>query len=70
MFETRESNISDNISKFFENTNQDFTQLLNFLNSEEEAEIYSLRIGQKKLTSKIKKNIYNIKNQQKKKYKK
>ena len=67
MFETRESNISDNISKFFENTNQDFTQLLNFLNSEEEAEIYSLRIGQKKLTSKIKKNIYNIKNQQKKK---
>jgi hypothetical protein len=55
MFETRESNISDNISKFFENTNQDFTQLLNFLNSEEEAEIYSLRIGQKKLTSKIKK---------------
>ena len=55
MFETRESNISDNISKFFENINQDFTQLLNFLNSEEEAEIYSLRIGQKKLTSKIKK---------------
>ena len=55
MFETRESNISDNISKFFENTNQDFTQLLNFLNSEEEVEIYSLRIGQKKLTSKIKK---------------
>ena len=55
MFETKESDISDNISKFFENINQDFTQLLNFLNSEEEAEIYSLRIGQKKLTSKIKK---------------
>ena len=59
MFETRESDISSSISKFFEK-NEDFTQLLNFLNTEEETEIYELRIGPKKLTSKIKK--YNIKN--------
>jgi hypothetical protein len=58
MFETRESDISSSISKFFEK-NEDFTQLLNFLNTEEETEIYELRIGPKKLTSKIKK--YNIK---------
>ena len=58
MFETRESDISSSISKFFEK-NEDFTQLLNFLNTEEGTEIYELRIGPKKLTSKIKK--YNIK---------
>ena len=38
MFETRESDISSSISKFFEK-NEDFTQLLNFLNTEEETEI-------------------------------
>jgi hypothetical protein len=52
MFETRESDISDNISKFFEKA-EDPTQLINFLNTEEESDIYELRIGPKKLTSKI-----------------
>ena len=54
MFETRESDISDNISKFFENNDEGYFQLLNFLNTEEETDIYILRIGQKKLTSKKK----------------
>lgn len=54
MFETRESDISDSISKFFEKAD-DHTQLLNFLNTEEETELYDLRIGAKKLTSKKKK---------------
>jgi len=49
MFETRESDISDSISKFFEK-GEDHTQLLNFLNTEEETELYDLRIGAKKLT--------------------
>ena len=57
MFETRESDISDNISKFFENHDEGYFQLLNFLNTEEETDIYILRIGQKKLTSKKKNNI-------------
>jgi hypothetical protein len=48
MFETRESDISDNISKFFENNDEGYFQLLNFLNTEEETDIYTLRIGQKK----------------------
>ena len=54
MFETRECDISDNISKFFENNDEGYFQLLNFLNTEEETDIYTLRIGQKKLTSKKK----------------
>ena len=52
MFETRESDISDNISKFIEKA-EDPNQLINFLNTEEESDIYELRIGPKKLTSKI-----------------
>ena len=69
MFETRESDISDNISKFFENNDEGYIQLLNFLNTEEETDIYTLRIGQKKLTRKIKKNITYITKSTKKKNK-
>ena len=54
MFETRESDISDSISKFFEKAD-DHTQLLNFLNTEEETQLYDLIIDIKKIKSKKKK---------------
>lgn len=50
--------LSESISRFLLN-NDDPEELINFLNTEEEKEIYDLKIGENQSTSKLK-NINNI----------
>ena len=49
-------NLSESISRFLL-SNDDPEELINFLNTEEEKEIYELKIGENQSTSK---NLYNI----------
>ena len=50
--------LSESISRFLLN-NDDPEELINFLNTEEEKEIYDLKIGENQSTSKLK-NIHHI----------
>ena len=52
------TDLSESISRFLLN-NDDPEELINFLNTEEEKEIYDLKIGENQSTSKLK-NINNI----------
>ena len=47
--------LSESISRFLLN-NDDPEELINFLNTEEEKEIYDLKIGENQSTSKLKNN--------------